>query len=84
MGPEGFFNIEDRESIDSVIYRDQILLGPLRQFQEKAFEHFDTSIVMEDNALVHMKVCILVREDLRMKTLNWLPNSPDLNPIENI
>jgi len=39
---------------------------------------------MEDNTPVHMKVCIPVREDLGIKTLNWLPNSPDLNPIENI
>ena len=84
MGPRGFFNIEDGGSIDSVISRDQILLEPLHQFWEKAFEHFDTPIVMEDNTLVHKKVCIPVREDFRMQTLNWPPNSPDLNPIENI
>ena len=41
-------------------------------------------IVMEDNAPVHKKVCIPVREALRMETLEWPPNSPDLNPIENI
>ena len=39
---------------------------------------------MEDNALVHKKVCILAREALGMMTLEWPPNSPDLNPIENI
>ena len=39
---------------------------------------------MEDNALVHKTVCIPVREDLKMKTLNWPPNSSDLNSIENI
>src|SRR5438477_13219448 len=39
---------------------------------------------MEDNAPVHKKVCIPAREALRMETLEWPPNSPDLNPIENI
>ena len=39
---------------------------------------------MEDNAPVHKKVCIPVRETLGMMTLDWPPNSPDLNPIENI
>ena len=68
MGSEGFFNIESRESINSIIYRDQILLGSLCQFWEEAFEHFETSIVMEDNALVHKKVCIPVREDLRISS----------------
>ena len=41
-------------------------------------------IVMEDNAPVHKKVCIPAREALGMETLEWPPNSPDLNPIENI
>ena len=84
IGPGGCFNIEDGESIDSDNYTDQILLGPLCQFWEEAFEHFDTPIVMEDNALVHKKVCIPVREDLGMQTLNSPHNSPDLNPIEKI
>ena|SRR5579862_8999819 len=39
---------------------------------------------MEDNTLVHKKVCIPVREDFRMQTLNWPPISSDLNLIENI
>jgi len=84
MGPGGFFHIEGGESINSEVYRDQILLGPLRQFWEEAFEHFETPIVMEDNAPVHKKVCIPARKELGMQTLNWPPNSPDLNPIENI
>ena len=32
-----------------------------------------TAAVMEDNAPVHKKVCIPVRKDLRMETLNWPP-----------
>jgi len=39
---------------------------------------------MEDNAPVHKKVCILVRQELGMTCHQHPPNSPDLNPIENI
>jgi len=39
---------------------------------------------MEDNAPVHKKVCIPVRLELAMKCYQHPPNSPDLNPIENI
>ena len=39
---------------------------------------------MEDNAPVHKKVCIPVREELGMRCHQHPPNSPDLNPIENI
>ena len=84
MGPGGFFHLEDRETIDSIIYRGQILLGPFKQFWEEAFEDFSEPIVMEDNAPVHKKVCIPARADLGMISLEWPPNSPDLNPIENI
>jgi transposase len=41
-------------------------------------------IVMEDNAPPHKKVCIPVRQELEMKCYQHPPNSPDLNPIENI
>ena len=76
--------MEKGEKVDSTIYRDQILSGPLQQFWEESFEDIKTPIVMEDNAPVHKKVCIPVRETLGMITLDWPPNSPDLNPIENI
>ena len=39
---------------------------------------------MEDNASIHKKICIPAREALGMMTLEWPPNSLDLNPIENI
>ena len=39
---------------------------------------------MEDNAPVHQKVCIKARKTMGCETLSHPPNSPDLNPIENI
>ena len=81
MGPGGFFDLEKGEKVDSTIYRDQILSGPLQQFWEESFEDIKTPIVMEDNK----KICIPIREALAsMMALDWPPNSPDLNPIENI
>ena len=84
MGSEGFFSLENGETINSAVYRDQILLGPLQQFWKEAFESIDTSVVMEDNAPVYKKVYIPVRVNLGMQILNQPANSPDLNPIENI
>jgi len=84
MGSGVFFDLEKGEKVDSTIYRDQILLGPLQQFWEESFENIKQPIVMEDNAPVHKKVCIPARKTLGMVTLDWPSNSPDLNPIENI
>ena len=84
MGSGVFFDLEKEEKMDSIIYRDQILLGPFQQFWEESFEDIKVSIIMEDNAPIHKKVYILIREILGMMTLDWPPNSPDLNPIKNI
>ena len=84
MGPGVFFDLKKGETVDSTVYRDQILLGPLQQFWEESFGEVTLPIVMEDNAPVHKKVCIPAREALGMVTLEWPVNSPDLNPIENI
>lgn len=84
IGPGVFFDLREGEKVNSTIYRDQILLGPLQQFWEEAFEDIKMPIIMEDNAPVHKKVCIPTREALGMVTLEWPANSPDLNPIENI
>ena len=84
MGSGVFFDLKDGEKVNSTIYRDQILLGPLQQFWEESFEDIKSPLVMEDNAPVHKKVCIPAREILGMEILEWPPNSPDLNPIENI
>ena len=84
MGPGVFFDLKKGETVNSTIYRDQILLGSLQQFWEESFGDIKLPIVMEDNAPVHKKVCIPAREALGMTVLDWPPNSPDLNPIENI
>ena len=72
------------EIVDFVTYRDQVLLGPLRQFWEESFEDISVPIIMEDNALIHKKVCVHIYKEFGMTSLDWPPNSPDLNPIEHI
>jgi transposase len=84
MGPGLFFDLEKEQSVNSIIYRDQVLFESLQQFWEESFEDIKLPIVMEDNVPVHKKVCIPAREALGMVSLEWPPNSPDLNPIENI
>ena len=84
MGPGVFIELKDGKKIDSTVYRDQILKGPLQKFWEESFGDIDEPIVMENNAPSHKKVCISVRQELGMKCHQHPPNSPDLNPIENI
>ena len=84
IGPGVFFDLAKGEKVNSTTYRDQILLEPLKEFWEESFEDISMPIVMEDNAPVHKKSCIAVRQELGMVTLDWPPNSPDLNPIENV
>jgi transposase len=72
------------QKVNSTIYRDQILKGPLQEFWEESFGDVEVPIVMEDNAPPHKKVCIPVRQELGMRCHQHPPNSPDLNPIENI
>ena len=64
MGSGIFFDLEDGEKVNSTIYPDQILLGPLQQFWEESFEDIKSPLVMEDNAPVHKKVCIPAQEIL--------------------
>ena len=84
MGPGLFFELADGKKVNSTVYRDQILTGPLQEFWEESFEDLEEPIVMEDNAPVHKKVYISVRLELEMKCHQHPLNSPDLNPIENI
>ena len=70
MGSGMFFDLEKEEKMNSIIYRDQILLGPFQQFWEESFEDIKIPIVIENNASIHKKVYIPVRETLGMITLN--------------
>jgi hypothetical protein len=64
IGPGTFFDLGDGMTVNSSVYRDQILTGPLKEFWEESFGDVEEPIVMEDNAPVHKKVCIPVRKAL--------------------
>jgi len=84
MGPGLFFHLEEGETINSKVYRDQILLGPLKTFVDESRKDIPNPIVMEDNAPVHKGHASKARQILKWPTYDHPPNSPDLNPIENI
>ena len=84
MEPDIFFDLENRKKVNSTVYWNQILVGPLREFWEDSFSEIQEQVVMNDNAPVRKKVYILVRQELGMRCQQHPPNSPDLNPIENI
>ena len=46
-----FFDLDDENKINSTVYRDQILLGPLKEFWEDLFYEIQEPVVIEDNAL---------------------------------
>lgn len=50
------FELEEGTKVNSMVYRDQILLGRFKEFWEEAFGDVREPIVMEDNAPVHKKV----------------------------
>jgi transposase len=84
MGPGVFFRTSKGQNITSTIYRDQILLGPLQDFWTESFLDLKDPIIMEDNAPVHKGVCLAARIIMGCEIHPHPPNSPDLNPIENI
>src|SRR5438045_9088846 len=50
MGPGLFFDLKPEQKINSVIYRDQVLLGPLKDFFLKSLVDIPEPIVREDGA----------------------------------
>ena len=64
MGPEMFSELDPDVHINSTVYRDQVLTGPLQGFWFEAYEDLEEPIVLEDNAPPHKKVCISVRKSL--------------------
>jgi transposase len=84
MRPGLFFHLEKDQKINSTVYRDQILLGPLKTFVNESRSEIEVPIVMEDGAPVHQGACKKLRQGLKWPNYAHPPNSPDLNPIENI
>ena len=70
MGSDGFFDLEKEEKMNSIIYRDQILLRPFQQFWKESFEDIKIPIIMKDNTSVHKKIYIPIQEILDMMTLD--------------
>ena len=56
IGPGFFFKLEKGQKITSVVYRDQVLLGPLKTFVDESRSVGFEPIVMEDHAPVHKGV----------------------------
>jgi hypothetical protein len=83
IGPALFFELPKGKKVNSIVYHDQVLSGPLKNFWEEAKVDVEP-IVMEDGAPVHQGINKKVREDLGMERWEHPPNSPDLNPIECI
>jgi len=46
-----FFDLDDENKINCTVYRDQILLEPLKEFWKDLFYEIQEPVVMEDNAL---------------------------------
>ena len=65
-----FFDLEKKEKMNSIIYRNQILLRSFQQFWEEFFEDIKISIVMKNNASVYKKIYIPIREILDMMILD--------------
>ena len=84
IGPGLFFHLEQGQKITSTVYRDQILLGPLKTFVDESRNDIPDPIVMENNAPIHKDTCKQPRQTLKCPIYEHPPNSPDLNPIENI
>lgn len=91
-GYKGSIHIMEAEpgckNITQAAYANQILDGPLGD----TVGEFPGWFVVEDNAPVHgrkntkknQSICNKLRKLYRIHSIDWPPNSPDLNPIEKI
>ena len=69
-GSGTFFELEPGTTVNSTVYRNKILQKSLKEFREESFWDVEEPIVMEDHAPAHKKVCIPIRNGLRMKCLS--------------
>jgi transposase len=84
MGPGFFFSLKAGQKINSTVYRDQVLLGPLKTFVNASQTRNFKPIIIEDNAPVHKEANKDAWKSLKWTEYEHSPNSPDLNPIEHI
>jgi transposase len=84
MGLGFFFELAKGQTINSVVYRNQVLLGPLKTFVDESRSKNFEPIVMEDNATMHKGVNKAARKKMKWVEYEHPPNSPDLNPIEHV
>jgi len=70
MGPGVFFDLKEEMTVNSTVYQDQILIGPLEEFWKESFRDIEESIVIEDNAPIYKKVCILSKKSLEWDVIN--------------
>jgi hypothetical protein len=61
-----------------------MLLGPLKTFAKESRSNKRYPIIMEDNIPMYKDACVKPRKGLKWPSYEHPPNSPDLNPIENI
>jgi len=61
MGLEVFFELEEEQKVNLIVYWNQILLESLKDFWKEVFGNVQKSIVVEDNTPVYKKVCISIR-----------------------
>jgi hypothetical protein len=59
--------LEDGKKVNSIIYRDHILMGLLQEFWEESFGDMEVSIMMEDNTPPHKKIYIPIGIELGIK-----------------
>ena len=67
--------------LDSVTYVRRVLEPALVPFSHQCCEEYGWAIVQEDNAPGHKGYAKAYRELNGMETLEWLAESPDLNPV---
>ena len=78
------FFVKSGAKIDSESYTKEILDPLLFPFWHQACEHYGWTIVMEVGAPGHKGVSKICREMNNVESLGWVPQSPDLNLIEEL
>ena len=76
MGPEMFFDVSDGKTINSTVYIDQIMLGPLKEFWEEACGDVTEPVVLCSSAQKSVY-------SYASRTRNGLPSAPPRDGLPN-